>query len=413
MSLKLIEKLRNDRAAARSAADEILSRYEESGEEFAAADSTNLEELEATATALDARISDLVTIETNRANAARIDSQFDDARRIEPGAGYGHAYTNDRPAATTLADLPRMVEASDLARYADNGAVGTAIMRTELTVIKSVDAKGNPLAPAQRIADAGLPTRRTPILDAIGYERLSVGNASWLEWPSKAPEAGVVAEDAVKPEAAYDPKVMTSGLDKYAHVIPITAEAIADNPRLLSVVQGAMTDGVRVKAERSAATVITTGVAGNPYQKVTATDLWKAIRLGIAKVQETDFVPQAILVNPTDWANIDIDMVGKTLRGLARDNDLWSLVPIPSFKVTAGTAYVGDFRTAFKFLDRADFQVSMTDSHANDFDSNRYRLRAEQRGKVVIERPEAIAACSVGTPASEYAADYTAEVTAD
>lgn len=403
MSVGLIKKLRDERAGIRTSADSILARYEESGDELNEADRSNLEALETQATALDDRIKELVESQTARANAAAIDAQFDDFMRTngrESGAGI---YTNPRDQQSSMAE---MIAASDLSTYAERGAMGTAVMRTELSVIKSIDANGNPLAPAQRLPDAALPIRRTPILDAIGYERITVGNASWLEFPCKAPEAGKVAEAGKKPEAKYEPVVREGALDKYAHIIPLTSEAIADNPRLVSVVQGAMTDGVRVKAERSAAEVIAAGIAENPYPTATGDALWKAIRMGVAMVQQNEFVPSAVLVNPLDWAEVDIEMVMRTLRGMNRDSDLWNLTAIPSFKVAAGTAYVGDFNVAFKFLDRGDFQVAMTDSHGTNFEDNIYTLRAEQRGRVVIERPEAIAKVAASV-ASGYTEDYT------
>lgn len=405
--MNLIDRLRAQRDTIRAQCNEILNRYEQSDEpaEFSAVDEANLTDLTAQATALDARIEQLAQQELAAIAAARVDQQLNAARGTsrgsEPGNGIHQPRSNDT--SESLADLPELIAASALADYDGNG---DAVMQTTLTVIPSIDVKGNPLAPANRIADAAIPTGSTPILDSIGYEPISTGSATWLEFPIAAPEAADVAEDKPIAEVAYPPVVKSAGLQKFGSNIPLTEEAISDNPRLVAIVQSQLVRGVRKHAEKTAAGVIVTGLADNPYKVAQDTSLINAIRVGIATVQESEFDATRVLLNPYDWAAMDIDLVQKTLRGLMRDTDIWALQVIPSYMVAKGAAYVGDFQIGVKFLDRRDFSVAVSESHGDDFVNDRYRIKARQRGRVVIERPEAIVKCTIGTKQNVYQPDY-------
>jgi hypothetical protein len=59
---------------------------------------------------------------------------------------------------------------------------------------------------------------------------------------------------------------------------------------------------------------------------------------------------------------------------------------------------VADSKSAFLYLDRGQMGVTITDSHASEFVSGIYRLKAEARGLVVVQRAGAVAKCAKGTP---------------
>ena len=73
-------------------------------------------------------------------------------------------------------------------------------------------------------------------------------------------------------------------------------------------------------------------------------DLLSAIRVGIGTVQAAGYSPNAVLLNPADYADLDIAVMGATLLGPAIRQNFWGLTPIPANSQPAGTATVGDFR---------------------------------------------------------------------
>ena len=63
---------------------------------------------------------------------------------------------------------------------------------------------------------------------------------------------------------------------------------------------------------------------------VTDADLLAAIRVGIGTVQAAGYAPNAVLLNPADWADLDIAVMGATLARPDGRQTFWGLRPIPA-----------------------------------------------------------------------------------
>jgi hypothetical protein len=389
MSKRLIERLRADRDEIRATADTVLAKADADGV-LAPEDQTNLDSLLADASALDARIGALVKTETERMTQDAIEAKFDLAKS-ERAAALGGSGSE----ATSMSET--FVKSDQFAAFAANPA-GTSspveVRSTKFGRINTIDGDGSPLPPRSRIRDAALPTYTTPLLDVFGYEPVGSNNVEWIEWPAVVPEAGVVAEGSVKPEASYDPVLREGTLDKYAHHVPLSREALQDIPRVQSVVENALMRGVYRKAENAAAAALIAATLPTAEHD----SLLEAIRVGLAQNQSDGWSPDAVVLNPFDYAEIDIDLLTKTLNGARAESPVWGLRVVPAPAVAPGTAYVGDFASGATLLDRQVTSLFMTDSHASEFTSNIVRILAEARMKPLITRPEAIVECTVVTP---------------
>lgn len=381
MSKKLIAKLRKDRDEYIRTAEELAARLEE-GEELSDTEGQTLADCRREAGTLNERIGELQEQETARLRAGMRDAEFDQLVEQAAAGAEGRAHTKDRPKSVGQ----RFLE-SDAYRVgkASKGR-GGGDFTVEFALISSIDGGGKQVAPIYRAADAALPTRSTPLLDACGYETVSANAFDWIEWPLTAPLAGVVAEGAAKPEATYAPAVKNGTLEKLAHRIPITDEFLEDNARMEGIVSGALMDGVRDKAEAQAAAVIAAATLPTAEHE----NLLKAVRMGIAQVQMSGFRPGTVVLNPMDYGEIDIELLTSTLNGARRESPVWGLTVVPASAVAAGTAYVGDFTAGVTVFARSEVQLSMTDSNADDWTKNIIQLRAEQRVKTVVTRPEAV-----------------------
>lgn len=229
----------------------------------------------------------------------------------------------------------------------------------------------------------------TPLLDAIGHETISTGSVEWVVYPGSYPEAQVVAEGALKPEATITPTVETGALQTLAHHKGITRQALEDIPRIQQIVENALRGGVLVKLENNAATALTAstdiGVVDDQ------TDLMSGIRVALGNVQSAGYASaNAVLLNPADFAALDIAVMGATVAGPALNNTFWGLRAIAAAAVPAGTAYVGDFRTGVTQFDRGATSVYLTDSHADYFLRNILVILAETRALTVITEPQAL-----------------------
>lgn len=233
----------------------------------------------------------------------------------------------------------------------------------------------------------------SPLLNVCGKITTSGNAVSWVQWtPNPQAAASLVLEGDLKPEANMTATPQTASLATYAHHKEITRQALEDLPQIRSIVEGRLRQGIVVALEDA---VIAALVAAT-LPAVTGASLLASIRVGISTVQSAGFVrPNAIVLNPADAAQIDVDMLTGTLNGAVVNGTYWGLPVIPSNDVAAGTAYVGDFGTGVQLFNRGQTDVYLSDSHADYFLRNILSLLAETRALATVPEPLALAECTV------------------
>jgi hypothetical protein len=231
-------------------------------------------------------------------------------------------------------------------------------------------------------------TMTTPLLDAIGRERVSNGSVEWVRYPAAYPEAAVVAEGALKPEATFAPTVESASLNTYAHHKGITRQALEDIPRIQNIVENTLKNGILRKLETDTAAAL---VADADIPVTDDADLLTGIRIAIGNVQAAGYTqPNVILLNPADYAALDVSVMGSTTGGPTVNTSFWGIKTIAVGAVPAGTGYVGDMKTGMTLFDRGQSSVYMSDSHADNFLRNILVILAETRALPVVTEPGAI-----------------------
>jgi HK97 family phage major capsid protein len=128
-----------------------------------------------------------------------------------------------------------------------------------------------------------------------------------------------------------------------------------------------------------------------------AGDLLAGIRIGIGTVQSAGYAnPTTVLVNPADYAAIDISVMGTAGIAPQSQSTLWGVKVIAAAAVPVGTAYVGDFQNGLTLFDRGTTAVMMTDSHADYFIRNMLLVLAETRALPAVTEPQALVKVGVG-----------------
>lgn len=260
----------------------------------------------------------------------------------------------------------------------------------ERAPIKVADAK------AQTWRWPGLPELpiTTPFLDLVNRERVSTGSFDYLTW---GPATGValVAEAALKPEVSLAPTVVTASLDTYAGWVQITRQALEDVPRLRAQVE--------LRLRQNLATVLE-GVAVDAIEAAALTPVagfgLEAVRGAIGSLQATNHRPNAIALNPADFAALDVSAMSLTFNGPTAFGNFWGLTPVPVPGLTAGTAIVGDFNRGLTWFDRGTTDLYMSDSHADTFIRNVFTLLAEARAAFKVTDEGALAAVTITDPAA-------------
>jgi hypothetical protein len=242
------------------------------------------------------------------------------------------------------------------------------------------------------------PQISTPLLAAVNSVNTSGNTISVLTYPGAPPDAAVVPEGALKPEADYLPVEFTASLETLAHFKPITRQALEDIPHIQSIVENALRSGIATKIDKS----ICDNLGAAALEAVGAAVDLPSIRIGIATVQANGY-PNAntVLLNPLDWAALDIAVMDSTGNGPTSARNFWGLRPIASSGVPAGTAYVGDFKAGVTLFKRGNASVYLTDSHADYFVRNILVVLAEARAISVVTEARALVEIGTGVLAAD------------
>ena len=230
--------------------------------------------------------------------------------------------------------------------------------------------------------------------------------------------AAETAEGVAKPESAVTFTLVKMPVSTVAHWVKISRQLAMDNAALAAYVDLRMRYGVnlRVEAQLVAGNGSAPNISGildtgnftaHGYADAALGSTLKKlvlIRKAMADLWNAGYPADGILLNPADWATIEIDLfttaAGQVRSGVnaAGQQTLFGVPVIQSPGVTADTVAVGAFRQGYTVHNREDVVVEMSDSDSDNFTKNLVTIRAERRLALATERP---AACRAGdlTPA--------------
>jgi hypothetical protein len=236
----------------------------------------------------------------------------------------------------------------------------------------------------------------TPLLDVCGRVTVSSNSVEWYTWPAMFPEAPVVPEGQAKPEIDFPPTPHSASLQTYAHHKPLSRQALEDVPQIQSIIEGALRGGVFRSLEAGViAALAAASAAGGIIPTVDGADMLYATRLGLATVQTAGYtVANAVIMNPLDFAALDVRVMEETVTGPIPTTRVWGLPVLVSADVVQGESWVGDFSTGVTVFARNAMGVFMSDSHADYFVKNLLVILAEQRALPAVTAGGAICKCT-------------------
>jgi hypothetical protein len=244
--------------------------------------------------------------------------------------------------------------------------------------------------PTSRIKE-GAPLR-TPLLNLVGGIPVSYGGFKVVSLQVKGENPVVpTAEGVAKPSVELEEISVPVNLETLPVYTQVTRQALEDIPGLRARIDSKLSRLVLSAAEKRVAAAI---LAATLPAVDGDGDLFAGIRNGIATVQDNGWVPSVVLINPLDWAAIDI---AKLKLGFEKSG-MWDLTPVASSSVTAGTAVVADIQAAVERYEKSSgVSVYITDSHANTFTENVFTILAELRDDTVVVDASAAVKVTAGT----------------
>lgn len=380
---QVLEQLRAERDQARDTAIALAEAddFDPTAEAFRA--------LETRSASLDSQIERLVTLYGARDQADALDGRLSRAS----------ARTEQREqAAPQMSWGETFVRSEVFTSYPGRGTSG------RLFIEDAPETRALPIALADLVAagwkggstsvDTTAPAVPTPLLNSMTTVTVSQNSVDAIAWSKIAGGADVVAEGAAKPSAEWAPVVTPTTLDTVAVWTQMTRQLIEDAPAVRDLINGELRREVLIKEEQLAAAAL---VAATLPTADGAGDLLAGIRVGMATVQAAGYTPRTALINPADWAALDIAILGGTLIGPTVNSSYWGLSLISSAAQPAGTVTVGDFAAGVQHYVRSGVSLYITDSHSSTFVENIFTALAERRAKTLVTRPAALCEVTAGT----------------
>jgi hypothetical protein len=345
---------------------------------------------------LDAEITQLETVLNSNDRFAKIAERVAESDETRERRELERRDTPTDPPVKSLADV--ITSSSAFTEYRGHGSSA----RVEVEDIFGLDAPVEERAPLttalifppkERWPGLPGPSITTPLLDAINRERVSTGSFDYVTWP-QATGVAKVAELAAKPEVPMTPVLATLSLDTFAGWVSISRQALEDVPRVRSQIETRLRQNLAAVLEAAAAAVIE---AATPPQA--GGESLAGIREAIGKLQATGYRPTGILINPADFAALDVATMHETNYGPVPTATYWGLRPIPVPGVPIGTSYVADMNQAVTWFDRGTTDVFVTDSHADNFVKNIFVILAEARAQFAVTDVNAMVEVGITQPA--------------
>lgn len=295
----------------------------------------------------------------------------------------------------------------------------SSLARMEMkTAIINATGQNQPLVPADRLT--GINTtenRQLMIRDLIPTSSTTSNLIEFVRENTYTNNAGPqiggspeAFENVTKPESAITFTLITEPVRTLAHFIPASKQVIEDSVQLQSFINGRLMYGLKLYED----TQLISGTGANgqlngintqatayTVQSPNLTNKLDIVREMIKQAQIANYTPDAIVMNPQDWFEIDVLKVGTSDDRYVVGNPrsfstptLWGIPVVVTNAMTSGTVLVGAFAMSSEIKDRNSAAVEISYENSTNFEKNMVTIRAEERIALIVFRTESFITAS-------------------
>lgn len=293
----------------------------------------------------------------------------------------------------------------------ENGA-WTGRTRIELKNITSAVAgtSGTGLVVADRVAGIVAPPQRKLVVRDLLMPGNTSSNA--IDYVKETGFTNNAAEVAENPGVAKPKSDITFDLENLpvrtiAHFVLASVQVLADAPMLSSYINGRLIYGLKLREDNQLLNgdgtgvnlkglmVQATGYAQPSGVKVENATMIDTLRLAMLQATLAEYPATGHVLNPTDWASIELTKDAQSRYvfanpvGLASPT-LWGLPVAESLSMAAGNFLTGALQYAAQVFDREEAAVAISTEDSDNFQKNMVTIRAEERLALAVYRPEAL-----------------------
>ena len=210
-------------------------------------------------------------------------------------------------------------------------------------------------------------------------------------------------ENTAKPESGITFTLENAPVVTIAHWLPASRQVLEDSPMLQSYINDRLMYGLKLQEEEQLLNgngtsgtldgLLNQATAYAPPSPVRGTQL-DILRDAIKQAQLSYYKPDAVVLNPTDLAEIDLitDSQNRYIASnprVAQDSPLWGIPVIVSNNIAAGSFLLGSFAMGAQIWDRNQAAVEVSRENQDNFVKNMVTILAEERLAFTVYRPAA------------------------
>lgn len=247
--------------------------------------------------------------------------------------------------------------------------------------------------------------QRLFLRDLLNWGRTTSNAIEYVQELLYTNNAAPVAELATKPESDITFEMKSAPVATIAHWIKASKQVLADAPMLQAYINGRLMYGLKLKEEQQLLKgsgvglnlngIYTQATAyANPGVTVQAETPIDRLRLAMLQVALSEFDTDGIVLNPIDWAGIELTKTTDNAYLFASPTGqvaptLWGRPVVATQAMTAKDFLVGAFRMGAQGWDREDANIEVSTEDGQNFVQNSVTIRCEERVGLTVFRPKA------------------------
>ena len=249
--------------------------------------------------------------------------------------------------------------------------------------------------PQRQLTVRDLLMQGTTDSNAITYvrEKLFTNNA-----------AAQASEGAKKAQSELQLEEVTVGVKTLAHYVKASRQILDDAAMLESYINGRLAYGLKLVEDKQLLNGdgSTGGLQGLSQVAQAFADkatmknytIIDQLRLAQLQVALSDYPANGFILNPIDWAKIELEKDGQGRHIIGNPQSLaqptlWGIPVVQTQAITAGDFLTGAFNMGAQIFDRQQLGVAVSTENEDDFVKNLVTILCEERLALAIYRPEA------------------------
>lgn len=298
----------------------------------------------------------------------------------------------------------QFVEHADLKTFGENPRSRASVRMNVKAITSLADSAGALVRPDRVATPIMLPDRRLTVRDLLTPGRTGSNLVEYVRETGFTNGANVVSETVKKPESSIAFELDDAKVRTIAHWIKASKQILSDAAQLQSFIDGRLRYGLAFKEELQL--LKGSGVGENLYGIIPQASAYSApfsvddatlidqLRLALLQAELAEYPSTGIVLNPTDWARIELT---KTTEGayifanpLAMAGPvLWGRPVVPTQAMDVLEFLVGAFKLGAQVFDREQAAVLVSTENEDDFVKNMITVLCEERLALAVYRPEA------------------------